>query len=221
MCFPCHEEYNRTLNPPLKDCHGINCPLGIPHPPPNKNPREGGVFPLGCGICRSEKLEILQNRDVQQVVSEDNLPKHYVPDRYRGGRKELKIDRPLVEIEVPDFIALADELLQAEIERERERIRILNKTPVPVMTPAQRRKKEKALKKKQRKQEDCVPNWFLNPLNDAEEDQYEGAAAAAVEEAQIEEPEAEAVPHLKVKKAKVYKVCSEMRPRRLGRKALK
>ena len=111
MCFPCHEEYNRTLNPPLKDCHGINCPLGIPHPPPNKNPREGGVFPLGCGICRSEKLEILQNRDVQQVVTEDNLPKHYVPDRLRGNRKPLNIDRPLVEIEVPEFIARADELL--------------------------------------------------------------------------------------------------------------
>ena len=149
MCKPCHDEYNRTLNPPLKDCHGINCPLGIPHPPPNKNPRLGGVFPLGCGICRSEKLEILQNREIRQVVDADNLPKHHVPERCNGNRKPLKIDRPLVEIEMPEFVALADEILEAELEaerereririeteRERERIRILNKTPVPFMTHA-------------------------------------------------------------------------------------
>lgn len=59
MCKPCHDEYNRTCNPPLHDCHGVNCPLGIAHPPPNSDPRKGGVFPLGCGICRSEKMEIL------------------------------------------------------------------------------------------------------------------------------------------------------------------
>ena len=69
FCNRCHDQYNstpcRTSNK-LYDCHGINCPLGMAHPPPSKNPREGGVFPLGCGIYRSEKLELLQkNRDVQ------------------------------------------------------------------------------------------------------------------------------------------------------------
>ena len=127
MCEPCHDEYNRTLNPPLKDCHGINCPLGIAHPPPSKNPREGGVFPLGCGICRSEKLEILQNRDVQQVVSADKVPKFW-------NKWEVKpaavIIRPEVEIELPAFIAQADEILQAYIEK-------LNRTPVPILSAAQ------------------------------------------------------------------------------------
>ena len=59
FCEPCHDEYNRTMRPPLKDCGGINCPLGIAHPAPNADPRKGGVFPLGCGICRSEKMEKL------------------------------------------------------------------------------------------------------------------------------------------------------------------
>ena len=66
----------------LHDCHGIDCPLGIAHPPPNANPREGGVFPLGCGICRSEKMEILEkNKGVRQVVTAENMPKAYIYKR--------------------------------------------------------------------------------------------------------------------------------------------
>ena len=114
FCNPCHEEYNRTLNPPLKDCNGIDCPLGIAHPPPNADPTKGGVFPLGCGICRSEKLEILTNRAVQQVVTDDNLPKPFFREDLNNQNK-VKIDRPKVEIEMPDFIALADELLEQEL----------------------------------------------------------------------------------------------------------
>jgi len=48
----------------------------------------------------------------------------------------IKIERPIIEIELPDFIAMADEILEAEHEAERERIRILNRTPVAVLTPA-------------------------------------------------------------------------------------
>ena len=155
MCKPCHDEYNRTCNPPLKDCHGINCPLGIAHPPPHKNPREGGVFPLGCGICRSEKLEILQQRDVRQVVSSDNMPKAWIkPEFKRNQGRELDIDRPLVEIEVPDFIYLADEIVEANEEATRldeiERIEILNRTPVAVMSARQMQKKRRAEAKKAR-----------------------------------------------------------------------
>ena len=46
-----------------------------------------------------------------------------------------KIVRPDVEFELPDFVALADEILEAEIAAEVERIRILNKTPVEVLCP--------------------------------------------------------------------------------------
>ena len=125
FCNRCHDQYNstpcRTSNK-LYDCHGINCPLGMAHPPPSKNPREGGVFPLGCGICRSEKLELLQkNRDVQQIVSIDNLPKFW--NKWdQPIENVIKIDRPVIEIELPDFIAMADEILEAEQESLREYI---------------------------------------------------------------------------------------------------
>ena len=166
MCNPCHDEYNRTDNPPLKDCHGINCPLGMAHPPPSKNPREGGVFPLGCGICRSEKLELLQkNRDVQQIVNTDNLPKFW--NKWDQPKKnDIKIERPVIEIELPDFIAMADEILEAEHE---ERIRILNRTPVAVLTPAQINKSKRKQQRKMLKAAaaaDYLPGWFLDPDNE-------------------------------------------------------
>lgn len=83
------------------------------------------------------------------MISADNLPKAYVSNRemYEYGSEDEdgddgqrdgadgarpRIIRPDVEIEVPDFIALADEIAEAE---EQERIRILNKTPVPVLNP--------------------------------------------------------------------------------------
>ena len=55
MCKPCHDIYP---NAKVKDCKGNNCPLGIKHPPPTTDPNEKGkgAFPLGCGICRSERL---------------------------------------------------------------------------------------------------------------------------------------------------------------------
>ena len=81
MCNDCHNDYMFKYNysdPPVKDCHGINCPLGIPHPPPSQNPREGGCFSLGCGICRSEKAH-LKTSAIQQVnVSAASLPKAYI-----------------------------------------------------------------------------------------------------------------------------------------------
>jgi len=71
----------------------------------------------------------LANKSVQQVVSAEKLPQAY----YEHKLKDLKIDRPNVEVEVPDFIALAEELLEQA--QEAERIRI-NRTPVPVFPPS-------------------------------------------------------------------------------------
>jgi len=94
-----------------------------------------------------------------------------LPKAYFRDRRELKIERPLVEIELPDFIVLAEEILEAELEAERERIRILNKTPVAVLTPAQVLKRQRAQARKQKKLlefADVLPAWFVNPLNGAE-----------------------------------------------------
>lgn len=38
MCNDCHNDYMFKYNysdPPVKDCFGVECPLGIPHPPPS------------------------------------------------------------------------------------------------------------------------------------------------------------------------------------------
>jgi len=50
MCKPCHDLWPYEK---VKDCGGINCPLGVAHPPASKDPVKSS-FPLGCGICRSE-----------------------------------------------------------------------------------------------------------------------------------------------------------------------
>lgn len=96
-------KYNYS-NPPVKDCHGIDCPLGIAHPPPSQNPREGGCFCLGCGICRSEKMHLIEDREIKQVVSRknDNLPKAYI---YNAPKPMKGVVYPEVVHEVPDFIA--------------------------------------------------------------------------------------------------------------------
>ena len=51
MCNRCHTGYTGS-GPEPRDCHGVNCPLGIDHPPASKDPRKSN-FALGCGICRS------------------------------------------------------------------------------------------------------------------------------------------------------------------------
>jgi len=50
-CDPCHNDaIARRLK--HKDCNGVNCPLGVKHPP------AGTEFALGCGLCRSNKYQI-------------------------------------------------------------------------------------------------------------------------------------------------------------------
>jgi len=117
---------------PLTDCFGVNCPLGIAHPPPDNDPRKGGVFPLGCGICRSEKLDVLKNVNLQQVFGVANRPKAQVA----AGPQ---IVRPIRELEIPDFIAKADEILEEEqrleaIEAELKAER-LRKLPIYYLPP--------------------------------------------------------------------------------------
>lgn len=104
--------------PRMYDCHGVDCPLGIAHPAPCHDPMQGGVFPLGCGICRSEKVERLANSDVHQVIYTDNLPKAWIkPDGRRRQAKTFDIDWEL-ENEVPEFIAQADEILEQQQQQQ-------------------------------------------------------------------------------------------------------
>ena len=35
----------------LEDCGGVDCPLGVPHPPASHNAMKA-MYPLGCSLCR-------------------------------------------------------------------------------------------------------------------------------------------------------------------------
>ena len=73
-----------------------------------------------------------------------NLPKALVID----GNKKLKIQGEELDLELPDFIASADEIEEALLEHQRERIRILNKTSVNYLNSGQIAKKARAQKRK-------------------------------------------------------------------------
>ena len=62
---------------------------------------------MGCGICRSEKMEKLQKYQEIRDASfrPENAPKAWIKDP-----NVAQIIYPVNEIEMPDFIARADEL---------------------------------------------------------------------------------------------------------------
>ena len=53
FCKRCHDEHPKNIT---RDCGGVNCPLGVPHPPADKDHLKS-TFALGCSICRSENLK--------------------------------------------------------------------------------------------------------------------------------------------------------------------
>ena len=120
FCKPCHDDWNRRVRavprmrrPPLKyPCRGSaeKCPLGIAHPPPSKDPREGGIFPLGCELCRSEKEQLLSKSFQQVVVTSRKLPTAFIYD----ANRKLRLRNDLDDVkDLPDFIVSADEIEEA------------------------------------------------------------------------------------------------------------
>ena len=56
FCEACHSGAGPDRKNPPKCRGGANCPLKVAHPPAGENHKKS-AFPLGCSICRSEKLE--------------------------------------------------------------------------------------------------------------------------------------------------------------------
>ena len=154
MCDPCHSRYNWGIMP-LKDCHGVDCPLGIAHPRPHNDPRKGGVFPLGCGICRSEKLEVIQRYKASQELNAGVAPAAE-PKAWIYDKNAVQIDRPLVEVDVPEFIWRAEEIQQEADEAEAERLR---KMPIYYLPPSKLLKKQRAQRRKAERS--IVPEWMI------------------------------------------------------------
>lgn len=80
-CDACHAEYvGRGGRVELKDCKGENCPLKVRHPPANETTCES-VFPLGCGLCRTEQLDSINEKlGVVPVQTEEA----FVPKIWEG-----------------------------------------------------------------------------------------------------------------------------------------
>ena len=193
MCNPCHELVCRGLPVPLRDCHGVNCPLGIAHPPPCHDPRKGGVFPLGCGICRSEKLEVVEKYNkLNNGFDEDvEKPKAWI----YTGKEQVVIVRPKVEIEVPYFIYAADEI-QFKIDNP----------PYHYQSRAQAAKAKRVAAKKAMKKDQNMfnlPAWFVNPEGEDEEE-VAIQAQAATEEAE----RAAELAKVAEARAKLKKICA-------------
>ena len=80
FCEDHHDGYKDQRE--VEDCKGVNCPLGVPHPPASNNPRMS-AFPLGCSICRAENLKScigeaqLRDMDEVKIVGDFDLDKHY------------------------------------------------------------------------------------------------------------------------------------------------
>ena len=68
FCDRCHRTPN---NPEIRDCCGVNCPLGVPHPPADRDVKKS-TYALGCNICRSENLG--KFRDNSNLIAEVSLP---------------------------------------------------------------------------------------------------------------------------------------------------
>ena len=63
-CTPCHNDAMAGRLKVKTECMGgDNCPLGVPrHPKGDRDPKKAR-FPLGCSLCRSEKLALIATND--------------------------------------------------------------------------------------------------------------------------------------------------------------
>lgn len=58
FCEECHDDGDGELY----DCGGVDCPLGVPHPPASHNALKA-MYPLGCSLCRVKPEKAFQGVD--------------------------------------------------------------------------------------------------------------------------------------------------------------
>ena len=110
---------------------GVNCPLGIPHPRASDDPHQS-AFPLGCGLCRSERMSKVQ---VDGMIQEHSLKKQikWTPIKIEE-EKEPKPQTQYRRIELPrsvyeeiaaaqaEFIHAHNERIVEEVQKQREKV---------------------------------------------------------------------------------------------------
>ena len=104
FCKRCHDE-RWDIKKKTEDCGGVNCPLGMPHPPASCNVKES-TFPLGCGLCRSDRLAKMRNN--KNVIQEVALhPMEFEWQKMREAEEKRKA---------------AEEAERQRVEAERRRV---------------------------------------------------------------------------------------------------
>ena len=64
FCQPCHNDAMANQLRVKSDCEGgPECPLGLAKHPKADMERNKSSFPLGCSLCRSEKLGVIADKE--------------------------------------------------------------------------------------------------------------------------------------------------------------
>ena len=98
FCTPCHNDAMAGKHKAQTECEGgPDCPLGIPkHPKARKEGKEA-VFPLGCSLCRSERLERIADNDKStsgiKLERRDSMNKRFGHVHGHDIERELRINR--------------------------------------------------------------------------------------------------------------------------------
>ena len=91
-CTPCHNDAMAgRLNVKTECTGGENCPLGLPKHPKASKDSSKSRFPLGCALCRSEKLELLSKNDKDGM----NMERRNSMIQRFGGVKGHDINREM------------------------------------------------------------------------------------------------------------------------------
>ena len=109
FCKRCHDRYPNNLV--VEDCGGIDCPLGVPHPPADKDVTKS-TFPLGCGLCRSDRLaEMRETKNLVQEVTIQPIDYELIKRRQEKlKQRQEELDKKRRE----DQIRLAQQQLRAQ-----------------------------------------------------------------------------------------------------------
>ena len=97
-CTPCHNDAMAgRLNPKSQCVGGKECPIGVPkHPIAGRDPKTAR-FPLGCSLCRSEKLNLIASNEEadtgMNVERRGSMLKRYGGVKGHDINREMRVER--------------------------------------------------------------------------------------------------------------------------------